>query len=121
MYGLKQILPLENSSKSSVLLRHTMYQATPLRPTSASAQRNMYLTGFTLFLSLILTRTFYILLDLVRVQDENAKLKKLVRVYYLRSRIVDIHTSSFVFVRWKCEDCKFFQIYDRVTGAKSPN
>jgi len=41
------------------------------------AQRNMYLTGFTLFLSLILTRTFYILLDLVHVQDENAKLKKL--------------------------------------------
>jgi len=40
------------------------------------AQRNLYLTGFTLFLSIIITRTFYILLDLVHVQDEYAKLKK---------------------------------------------
>jgi B-cell receptor-associated protein 31 len=40
------------------------------------AQRNMYLTGFTLFLSIILTRTFYILLDLVHVQGEYAELKK---------------------------------------------
>ncbi|KAF8316413.1 endoplasmic reticulum protein [Clavulina sp. PMI_390] len=40
------------------------------------AQRNMYLTGFTLFLSIILTRTFYILLDLVHVQSEYSELKK---------------------------------------------
>lgn len=40
------------------------------------AQRNMYLTGFTLFLSIILTRTFYILLDLVHVQNEYSELKK---------------------------------------------
>ncbi len=40
-----------------------------------SAQRNTYLTGFCLFLSLVLTRTFYILLDLVHTQEEYAKLK----------------------------------------------
>lgn len=40
------------------------------------AQRNMYLTGFTLFLSLILTRTYYIIHDLIHTQDEYAKLKK---------------------------------------------
>ncbi|KIM61834.1 hypothetical protein SCLCIDRAFT_1215653 [Scleroderma citrinum Foug A] len=40
------------------------------------AQRNMYLTGFCLFLSLVLTRTFYILLDLIHTQEEYAKLKK---------------------------------------------
>ncbi|QRV75115.1 hypothetical protein RhiJN_17832 [Ceratobasidium sp. AG-Ba] len=40
-------------------------------------QRNMYLTGFTLFLSLILTRTFYILLDLIHAQEQYAELKKL--------------------------------------------
>jgi len=40
------------------------------------AQRNMYLTGFTLFLSIILTRTFYILLDLLHIQGEFAELKK---------------------------------------------
>ncbi|TBU43159.1 endoplasmic reticulum protein [Dichomitus squalens] len=40
------------------------------------AQRNVYLTGFCLFLSLILTRTFYILLDLIHTQEEYAKLKQ---------------------------------------------
>lgn len=41
-----------------------------------SAQRNVYLTGFTLFLSLVLTRTFYIILDLIQTQEEYAKLKQ---------------------------------------------
>ncbi|PPQ95116.1 hypothetical protein CVT25_011659 [Psilocybe cyanescens] len=39
------------------------------------AQRNVYLTGFCLFLSLVLTRTFYIILDLIHTQEEYAKLK----------------------------------------------
>ncbi|CDO68740.1 hypothetical protein BN946_scf184989.g6 [Trametes cinnabarina] len=39
------------------------------------AQRNTYLTGFCLFLSLVLTRVFYILLDLIHAQEEYAKLK----------------------------------------------
>ncbi|TFK48270.1 B-cell receptor-associated 31-like protein [Heliocybe sulcata] len=39
------------------------------------SQRNVYLTGFCLFLSLVLTRTFYILLDLIHTQEEYAKLK----------------------------------------------
>jgi len=40
------------------------------------SQRNVYLTGFTLFLSLVLARTFYIILDLIHVQEEYAKLKQ---------------------------------------------
>jgi len=40
------------------------------------SQRNTYLTGFTLFLSLVLTRTFYIILDLIHTQEEYAKLKQ---------------------------------------------
>ncbi|KAJ7271019.1 B-cell receptor-associated protein 31-like-domain-containing protein [Mycena rebaudengoi] len=40
------------------------------------AQRNTYLTGFTLFLSLVLTRTFYLILDLIHTQEEYAKLKE---------------------------------------------
>jgi len=40
------------------------------------AQRNVYLTGFCLFLSLVLTRTFYITLDLLQTQEQYAKLKK---------------------------------------------
>ncbi|KAH9477130.1 hypothetical protein JR316_0011046 [Psilocybe cubensis] len=39
------------------------------------AQRNVYLTGFCLFLSLVLTRTFYIILDLLHTQEEYIKLK----------------------------------------------
>ncbi|KAF5383893.1 hypothetical protein D9757_007382 [Collybiopsis confluens] len=40
------------------------------------AQRNVYLTGFTLFLSLVLTRTFAISLELIHNQEEYIKLKK---------------------------------------------
>jgi hypothetical protein len=40
------------------------------------AQRNVYLTGFTLFLSLVLTRTFAISLELIHSQGEYAKLKQ---------------------------------------------
>ena len=47
------------------------------RPTN-SAQRNTYLTGFCLFLSLILTRTFYILLDQLDTQEQLAAFKKAV-------------------------------------------
>ncbi|KAI6167702.1 B-cell receptor-associated protein 31-like-domain-containing protein [Pisolithus thermaeus] len=46
------------------------------------AQRNMYLTGFCLFLSLVLTRTFYIILDLIHTQEEYAKLKKAASLSY---------------------------------------
>lgn len=41
-----------------------------------STQRNVYLTGFTLFLSLVLTRSFYITLDLINAQEENIQLKQ---------------------------------------------
>ncbi|KAJ9104499.1 hypothetical protein QFC21_001995 [Naganishia friedmannii] len=39
------------------------------------AQRNLYLTGATLFLSLLLARVFYITLDLITIQDELNVLK----------------------------------------------
>lgn len=39
-------------------------------------QRNMYLTGFTLFLSLILSRTHSLVVDLIKTQEENVTLKK---------------------------------------------
>ncbi|GAC98636.1 endoplasmic reticulum protein [Pseudozyma hubeiensis SY62] len=40
------------------------------------SQRNMYLTGFTLFLSLILSRTYSLILDLINAQEELVALKK---------------------------------------------
>ena len=36
------------------------------------AQRNVYLTGFTLFMSLILSRTHSLVLDLINAQEELA-------------------------------------------------
>ncbi|KAF9926447.1 hypothetical protein FBU30_003980 [Linnemannia zychae] len=39
------------------------------------AQRNMYLTGFTLFLSLILNRTFFMILDLLQSEDKLEAIK----------------------------------------------
>ncbi|KAF8439811.1 B-cell receptor-associated protein 31-like-domain-containing protein [Boletus edulis BED1] len=47
------------------------------------AQRNMYLTGFCLFLSLVLTRTFSIVLDLIQTQEDYAKLKKAASVPFV--------------------------------------
>ncbi|KAF8981488.1 hypothetical protein BGZ46_002702 [Entomortierella lignicola] len=40
------------------------------------AQRNMYLTGFTLFLSLILNRTFVMILDLLKSEEKMEVVKK---------------------------------------------
>ncbi|KAF9197408.1 hypothetical protein BGZ49_002175 [Haplosporangium sp. Z 27] len=40
------------------------------------AQRNMYLTGFTLFLSLILNRTFFMILDLLKSEEKMEVVKK---------------------------------------------
>ncbi|TIB93938.1 B-cell receptor-associated 31-like protein [Wallemia mellicola] len=40
------------------------------------SQRNVYLTGFTLFLSLILSRVFGIIMDLIQSQEELGLMKK---------------------------------------------
>ncbi len=39
------------------------------------SQRNMYLCGFTLFLSLILNRQYVMILDTLRLEEENKRLK----------------------------------------------
>lgn len=49
----------------------------PLRPSSA-----VYLTGATLFLSLLLARVFSIVLDLITVQDELNVLKTKVSLLF---------------------------------------
>jgi len=58
------------------------------------AQRNVYLTGFCLFLSLVLTRTFYIIQDLIHVQDEYAKLKKAAASTSRGNVAADDHTKE---------------------------
>ncbi|KIL65389.1 hypothetical protein M378DRAFT_526750 [Amanita muscaria Koide BX008] len=62
----------ENSSKSFVLNHKHCLMVYGFR----SAQRNMYLTGFCLFLSLVLTRTLHLLFELINTQAEHSKLKK---------------------------------------------
>ena len=39
------------------------------------SQRNMYLCGFTLFLSLILNRTYVMILDVLRLEEEVKRMK----------------------------------------------
>ncbi|TGZ83406.1 B-cell receptor-associated 31-like protein [Ascodesmis nigricans] len=39
------------------------------------SQRNMYLCGFTLFLSLILNRTYTFILDILRLEEQNKQLR----------------------------------------------
>jgi B-cell receptor-associated protein 31 len=39
------------------------------------SQRNMYLCGFTLFLSLILNRTYVMILDVLRLEEEVKSLR----------------------------------------------
>jgi len=39
------------------------------------SQRNMYLCGFTLFLSLILNRTYIMILDVLRLEEEVEKVR----------------------------------------------
>lgn len=39
------------------------------------SQRNMYLCGFTLFLSLILNRFYVMILDVLRLEEENKRFK----------------------------------------------
>lgn len=40
------------------------------------SERDMYMRGFTLFLSLILSRTFALILDLIKAQEDLSALKK---------------------------------------------
>ena len=46
----------------------------------ALSERDMYMRGFTLFLSLILSRTFTLILDLIKAQEDLATLKKQVKI-----------------------------------------
>jgi len=39
------------------------------------SQRNLYLCGFTLFLSLILNRTYVMILEVLRLEEENKRFK----------------------------------------------
>lgn len=96
------------------------------------SQRNTYLTGFTLFLSLVLTRTFYITLDLIHTQEEYAKLKKTAQgsssedVAALKKRVKELESQERDFATLKAQAAQNAKEYDRLatelnqkTGAVS--
>ncbi|EIN05235.1 alpha/beta-hydrolase [Punctularia strigosozonata HHB-11173 SS5] len=88
------------------------------------AQRNVYLTGFTLFLSLVLTRTFYIILDLIHAQEEYAKLKN-ATASQSRDKLANgdqtkqIEDLKAKLAQQAAEYDKLATEYNKVTGAKS--
>ncbi|CAO3572223.1 unnamed protein product [Mortierella alpina] len=55
---------------------HNPHAETTVAARRFYAQRNMYLTGFTLFLSLILNRTFFMILDLLKSEEKMEIVKK---------------------------------------------
>jgi len=55
---------------------HDVRTETNLQARKFYSQRNMYLTGFTLFLSLILNRTYVLIIDQLRVEEQLEVLKK---------------------------------------------
>ncbi|KAG0201485.1 hypothetical protein BGX28_005699 [Mortierella sp. GBA30] len=55
---------------------HSPHTETTVAARRFYAQRNMYLTGFTLFLSLILNRTFFMILDLLKSEEKMEIVKK---------------------------------------------
>ncbi|KAJ7607388.1 B-cell receptor-associated protein 31-like-domain-containing protein [Roridomyces roridus] len=98
------------------------------------SQRNTYLTGFTLFLSLVLTRTFSILLELIHTQDEYAKLKgtgasggdSTKEVSELKAKIADLEKKDRDFETLKKQSAQQAAEFDRLatkyneaTGANS--
>ncbi|TFK72375.1 endoplasmic reticulum protein [Pluteus cervinus] len=86
------------------------------------AQRNVYLTGFCLFLSLVLTRTLQIMHNLVDVQEENSKLKKQVaaqgspdeNVEALKARVKELEAKERDFQTLKKQAKQQAGEYDRL-------
>ncbi|KAF9302870.1 hypothetical protein BGZ74_004709 [Mortierella antarctica] len=71
--SLNSVIKADELKKKGVQLGHT---ETAFATKRFYYQRNMYLTGFTLFLSLILNRTFVMLLDLVKSEERMEVVKK---------------------------------------------
>ncbi|KAG9291786.1 hypothetical protein G9A89_012071 [Geosiphon pyriformis] len=66
----------QESSLASDNHIHDVRTETNLHAKKFYNQRNMYLTGFTLFLSLILNRTYSLILDLLAAEEKLEEIKK---------------------------------------------
>jgi cell division protein FtsB len=69
LHSLPQRANTDRSSRSAVLGHERM----EVQARKFYSQRNMYLCGFTLFLSLILNRTYTLILDVLRLEEKVKK------------------------------------------------
>ncbi|KAF9584091.1 hypothetical protein BGW38_007601 [Lunasporangiospora selenospora] len=72
--SLNRVIKVEEVNNDSH--HHNPHTETTVAARRFYAQRNMYLTGFTLFLSLILNRTFFMILDLLKSEEKMEIVKK---------------------------------------------
>ncbi|GJJ69104.1 B-cell receptor-associated protein 31 [Entomortierella parvispora] len=72
--SLKRVMRVEEKYEN--VHNPTAHTTSTLAASRFYAQRNMYLTGFTLFLSLILNRTFVLILDLLKSEERMEVIKK---------------------------------------------
>ncbi|KAG0265800.1 hypothetical protein BGZ95_003225 [Linnemannia exigua] len=73
--SLNRVIKVEEVNTDSTIHHHP-HTDTTVAARRFYAQRNMYLTGFTLFLSLILNRTFFMILDLLKSEEKMEIVKK---------------------------------------------
>ncbi|KAJ8519294.1 hypothetical protein ONZ45_g3768 [Pleurotus djamor] len=97
---------------------HDVRTETNLAARKFYAQRNVYLTGFCLFLSLVLTRTFYIMLDLIHTQEQYAKLKSQASIREstadLKKKIASLEAETRDFATLKKQSAQQADEYDRL-------
>lgn len=67
--GLFVLDDMTNSSVSTTRAAHLGTDRMEVQARKFYSQRNMYLCGFTLFLSLILNRTYTMILEVLRLED----------------------------------------------------
>ncbi|KAF9187914.1 hypothetical protein BGZ51_000099 [Haplosporangium sp. Z 767] len=74
--SLNRVVKVEEINENSHHHHHGHGAESSMAARRFYAQRNMYLTGFTLFLSLILNRTFFMILDLLKSEEKMEIIKK---------------------------------------------
>ncbi|KAG0364686.1 putative endoplasmic reticulum protein [Gamsiella multidivaricata] len=74
--SLNRVIKVEDVVNDNDHHHHNPHAETSMAARRFYAQRNMYLTGFTLFLSLILNRTFFMILDLMKSEEKMEIVKK---------------------------------------------
>lgn len=68
-------LELSNANKAGTATTIGGTERIEVQTRKFYSQRNMYLCGFTLFLSLILNRQYVMILDVLRLEEENKQLR----------------------------------------------